>query len=49
MAPNSWASTRVVNTLDDVDANAIPLVHWDGRNDNWQADARKDPWPLQRV
>jgi hypothetical protein len=36
-----------VNALDDVDPNALELVHWDGRHDNWQAGARPTPWPIQ--
>jgi hypothetical protein len=35
-----------VNTLDDVDANTLPLVHWDGRHDNWHAGPRPQPWPV---
>jgi len=38
-----------VNCLDDVDPNALPLVHWDGRHDNWQAGPRDRPWPLVRA
>jgi hypothetical protein len=35
-----------VNTLDDVDPNTLPLVHWDGRHDNWHAGPRPQPWPV---
>ena len=35
-----------VNALDDVDPHALPLKHWDGRHDNWQAGAREQPWPI---
>ena len=35
-----------VNCLDDVDPNALPLVHWDGRHDNWHAGPRDRPWPI---
>ncbi len=35
-----------VNTLDDVDPNTLPLVHWDGRHDNWHAGPRPEPWPV---
>jgi hypothetical protein len=35
-----------VNTLDDVDPYQLPLVHWDGRHNNWQAGARPAPWPI---
>ncbi len=35
-----------VNCLDDVDPNALAVVHWDGRHDNWQSGPRPSPWPL---
>jgi hypothetical protein len=35
-----------LNCLDDVDANQLPIVHWDGRHNNWQAGPRKTPWPI---
>lgn len=35
-----------LNTLDDVDPYQLPLVHWDGRHDNWQAGPRATPWPI---
>ena len=35
-----------LNCVDDVDPNRIPLIHWDGRNDNWQAGPRETPWPI---
>jgi hypothetical protein len=35
-----------VNTLDDVDPYQLPLVHWDGRHNNWQAGPRPAPWPI---
>lgn len=34
------------NTIDDLDPNALPLAHWDGRHDNWQAGPRDTPWPI---
>jgi hypothetical protein len=34
------------NTLDGVDPHALPLKHWDGRHDNWQAGPRATPWPI---
>jgi hypothetical protein len=34
------------NTLDGVDVNQLELLHWDGRHNNWQAGARKTPWPV---
>ncbi|HEY2370063.1 MAG TPA: GFA family protein [Polyangiaceae bacterium] len=35
-----------VNCLDDVDPNALAIVHWDGRHDNWQAGPRTTPYPI---
>jgi hypothetical protein len=35
-----------VTTLDDVDPNALQLVHFDGRHNNWQAGPRPTPWPV---
>jgi hypothetical protein len=35
------------NCLDDVDPNAIPIVYWDGRHNNWQAGPRSTPWPIR--
>ena len=35
------------NCLDDIDPHALPLVHWDGRHDNWQAGPRANPWPIR--
>ncbi len=35
-----------VNALDDVDLREVPLVHWDGRHNNWQAGPRTEPWPI---
>jgi len=34
------------NVLDDIDPSTFPLVHWDGRHDNWQAGSRNVPWPV---
>ena len=36
-----------LNTLDDLDTSSLKLVHWDGRNNNWQAGPRDTPWPLK--
>jgi hypothetical protein len=33
------------NCLDDVDVATLPLIHWDGRHNNWQAGPRPTPWP----
>jgi hypothetical protein len=35
-----------VNALDDADAHQVPLRHWDGRHNNWQAGARETPFPI---
>lgn len=35
-----------LNCLDDFDPNQIPLVHWDGRHNNWEAGPREMPWPI---
>jgi len=34
------------NCLDDVDVNTLPVVHWDGRHNNWAAGPRPAPWPV---
>jgi hypothetical protein len=35
-----------LSCLDDVDVNALEIVHWDGRHDNWMAGPAKTPWPV---
>lgn len=35
-----------LNCLDGVDPNQLPVVHWDGRHDNWHAGPRSSPWPI---
>lgn len=35
-----------LNCLDDIDPAAVPVIHWDGRHDNWQAGPRDAPWPI---
>jgi len=35
-----------LNCLDDFDPNQVPLIHWDGRHNNWQAGPRGAPWPI---
>jgi hypothetical protein len=35
-----------INTLDGVELAGIPLQHWDGRHDNWEAGPRPHPWPI---
>ena len=33
--------------LDDVDLAEVPVLHWDGRHDNWAAGPRSAPWPVR--
>lgn len=40
-----YASVNV-NCLDEVDPNMVPLVHWDGRHNNWEAGPRSTAWPI---
>jgi len=35
-----------LNCLDEFDVEAIEIVYWDGRHDNWMAGPRSKPWPL---
>jgi hypothetical protein len=35
-----------VNCLDDVELSGMPVVHWDGRHDNWMAGPRPAAWPI---
>ncbi|HUS33095.1 MAG TPA: GFA family protein [Kofleriaceae bacterium] len=35
-----------VNALEGVEVHEVPLIHFDGRHDNWQAGARDKPWPI---
>lgn len=34
------------NCFDDIDIGATPVLHWDGRHDNWMAGPRPTPWPI---
>jgi hypothetical protein len=34
------------NTIDDFEITALKVVHWDGRNNNWQAGPSDKPWPI---
>jgi hypothetical protein len=36
----------MLNCLDGVDPNAVSVVYWDGRHNNWQAGPRDTPWPI---
>ena len=36
-----------LNTLDDFDPSLANIVHWDGRQDNWNAGSRSTPWPVR--
>lgn len=38
-----------LNCLDDFDVNALSVVHWDGRHNNWEGGPRSTPWPLDGV
>lgn len=38
-----------VACLDDVDPLDVPVVHWDGRHDNWEAGPRPTAWPVHRA
>jgi hypothetical protein len=35
-----------LNVLDDIDPNILPVAHWDGRHNNWEAGMRDQPWPI---
>jgi hypothetical protein len=35
-----------VNCLDGIELAALPVVHWDGRHNNWDAGPRATPWPV---
>ncbi|WP_394843547.1 GFA family protein [Pendulispora brunnea] len=35
-----------VNCLDGIDPNALKVVYFDGRHDNWMAGPRDTPWPV---
>jgi hypothetical protein len=35
-----------VNALDGVEVNHLPVKHWDGRHNNWQAGMRDEPWAI---
>lgn len=35
-----------LNCLDDFDVNAIDVVYWDGRHDNWEGGPKSTPWPV---
>ncbi|HTL34948.1 MAG TPA: GFA family protein [Kofleriaceae bacterium] len=37
-----------VNALEGVEVHLLPLGHWDGRHNNWQAGMRETPWPILR-
>ncbi|MCP3098034.1 GFA family protein [Myxococcus sp. K15C18031901] len=42
-------ATINVGCLDGVDLALLSIQYWDGRNDNWEAGSRPQPWPLQRA
>jgi hypothetical protein len=35
-----------LNAVDDLDVAELPIVHWDGRHNNWYAGPRPTPWPI---
>ena len=35
-----------VNTLDGIELKDVPVTHWDGRHNNWDAGPRPQPWPI---
>ena len=34
------------NAIDDFEISQLPVVHWDGRHNNWQAGPRPEPYPI---
>jgi hypothetical protein len=36
-----------INCLDDVDPSTLTIGYWDGRNNNWHAGLRSQPWPVR--
>jgi hypothetical protein len=34
-----------LNCLDHIDVSTIPVIHWDGRHNNWEGGPRSTPWP----
>ncbi len=36
-----------VQCLDDIDLIGVPVHHFDGRHNNWQAGPRSGPWPVR--
>ena len=41
----AFASVNL-NVLDDIDPGLLPVKHWDGRHNNWQAGLRDEAWPI---
>lgn len=37
------------NTIDDLEISELPVVHWDGRHNNWQAGPANQPWPITKA
>ena len=35
-----------VNALEGVEVHQLPLIHWDGRHNNWEGGPRETPWPI---
>ena len=38
-----------LNCVEEVDVSELPLLHWDGRHDNWEGGPRSTPWPVRRA
>ncbi|HEY3500358.1 MAG TPA: GFA family protein [Polyangiaceae bacterium] len=36
-----------LNCVEGIDVGELEVMHWDGRNDNWQAGPRNSPWPVR--
>jgi hypothetical protein len=34
-----------LNCLEELDANTVPVMYWDGRHNNWEAGPSDKPWP----
>ena len=35
-----------VNAIEGLEVHLLPLIHWDGRHNNWQGGPRETPWPI---
>ncbi|AEI68840.1 GFA family protein [Corallococcus macrosporus] len=48
MLGGTFASVNV-GCLDGVDVALLRIQYWDGYNNNWEAGARPQPWPLHQA